>query len=374
MTLFVDSCSLAIPLHLVTITSKELLSKIRLSKCESVLIADGSDNPDLNAVSFDDNPRIRPDLEVPICDSEDLGSVYYKVRSIKFNGDYTTCVLISLNSKMLTSDYYKGLTHKTLKDLHWFILSQNVVVVSLYDFENGLVSDIDVAHDFYDHVDIQKVSHDFKRTVKSEHKTRFKIFSRGKTGFSCGKRGDTYPEFKLYDKLADMTAPTGKRDDIKRKLAYTAKYLPDANHPTARLEVTFSNVSDMRRTGLLGKRDTNTLSTIIKSLTNDKASQAMGYRAKQYFNTTVISSKELNVSAIEGVIPPKCVIDKLEALSFTYNQRRAPLEHVIETMLIFTRRDNHKWAKNYLRMHHWTSKETEPSALLDFLGLNKTCH
>ncbi len=368
MPLFVDSCSLAIPLHLVTINNRELLARIKLSKCGSILLADGSDNPDKDAYSFDDNPRIKPDLVMPFVDGEDLGAVYYKVRSIKYNGEYTDCVLISLNSKMLTCDYYKGITRETLKELHWFLLSQNVIVVSLPDFKCGLLYDIDIAHDFYDHLDIQSVSSDFKRTVKLEHKTRFKSFNRGKTGFLCGKRGDSYPEFKLYDKLADMTTPTGKRDVVKRKLAYTAKYLSNAKHPTARLEVSFSNVEDMRKMGLLGKRDTNTLDTIIDALSNDRASQAMSHRSKQYFNTTVIGSKDLDISSIDGVRPPKSVTDKLEALSFTYNQRRAPLEHVIETMLIFlTRRNYHKWARNYLKLNHWTATETEPNALHELL-------
>lgn len=367
MALFVDSCSLAIPLHLVTIKNRELLARIRLSKCESILLADGSHNPDLDAISFDDSPRVNPDLKVPICNDEDLGSTYYKIRNVKYNGDYTTCVLISLNSKMLRERYYEGITRETLDELHWFILSQNAVVVSLSDFINGLVSDVDIAHDFHNALDIQRVSNDFKRTVKTEHKTRFKTFAKGKAGFSCGKRGDTYPEFKIYAKQIDMLNPIGKREDVKRKLAYTAKYLPHTKHPIARLEVTFSNVSDMRKTGLLGKRDSNTLDTIINSLTNDRASQAVGYRAKQYFNTTVIGSNDLNISSIDGVRPPKAVIDKLEALSLTYNKRRAPLEHIIETMLIFTRRDNHKWAKGYLKLNHWTSKETEPNEVHEFL-------
>ena len=329
MPLFVDSCSLAIPLHLVTINNRELLARIKLSKCESILLADGSDNPDEDAYSFDDNPRIKPDLVMPFVDGEDLGAVYYKVRSIKYNGEYTDCVLISLNSKMLMRDYYKGITRETLKELHWFLLSQNVIVVSLPDFKGGLLYDIDIAHDFCDHLDIQSVSSDFKRTVKLEHKTRFKSFNRGKTRFLCSKRGDSYPEFKLYDKLADMTTPTGKCDVVKRKLAYTAKYLSNAKHPTARLEVSFSNVEDMRKMGLLGKRDTNTLDTIVDTLSNDRASQAMSHRAKQYFNTTVIGSKELNISSIEGNVPARCTRQKLEDAMHIHNKYRHALEAVL---------------------------------------------
>ena len=146
MKLFVDSLSLAIPLSSVQIMSGELQAKYKLSSCDSLIIGEGSPSPDEDAYSLDDNPRFVADLEVPICSGDNLGSVYYKIRKVKCGDEFKECILISLSSKMLMTDYYKGIASDTIRELHWFVLSQNVISVSLSDFQGGFVSVLSFFH------------------------------------------------------------------------------------------------------------------------------------------------------------------------------------------------------------------------------------
>lgn len=377
MKQFIDSASLAIPLKHVKILDKELITKLALSKdqCYSQTVS----VMDEDIYHLDTNPRIKPDVKTPLgvnAYGEVLGYVYYKIKNKRFpnNRSFLPCIDLTINSKMLKQDYYQGITLKTVKRLYDFIISQEIISLTFESFLNGIITDVDIAQDCYQEIDLVKLSKDAKQTVKPEYKTFFKTFFHGKTGFRCGSRqSNSIPEFKIYDKQADMLSPTGQPQDVNQKLAFTEQYLSTAQHPFARFEVTFPTKSDMFDMSLIIKGQHNTLIFILEKIDKQQGRIAMSKRAKQYFETTVMINNEFDITQIKGTLPPKSVIAKLYKHSQKTNTAQLSISMVIDLALTFLRPNNHKWAKSYLTQMHYTNAQHHDSDFMKTLDtLSKT--
>ena len=141
--------------------------------------------------------------------------------------------LITINSKQLQEQYFKGITEDTIKDLYDFIISAGVVEFSYNTFINSRVADIDICLDILNfqpsqHRELlnllkQKVSLKYTSYVnyKGKNKGTLQYYNR-----KDAKNSAKLPYLKFYDKSEELTGHSNEfysafidhQEDVKRSV------------------------------------------------------------------------------------------------------------------------------------------------------------
>lgn len=120
--------------------------------------------------------------------------------------------LITINSKQLQEQYFKGITKETIQDLYDFIIGAKVVEFSYNTFINSRVADIDICLDILNfqphqhrellHLLKKKVSFDYTSYVnyKGKNKGTLQYYNR-----KDAKNSAKLPYLKFYDKSEELT-------------------------------------------------------------------------------------------------------------------------------------------------------------------------
>lgn len=120
--------------------------------------------------------------------------------------------LITINSKQLQEQYFKGITKETIQDLYDFVIGARVVMFSYSTFINSRVADIDICLDIVNFAPEQhrellsllkkKVSlaHTSYVTYQGKNKSTLQYHNR-----KDAKRATKLVYLKLYDKSEELT-------------------------------------------------------------------------------------------------------------------------------------------------------------------------
>lgn len=120
--------------------------------------------------------------------------------------------LITINSKQLQEQYFKGITKETIQDLYDFIIGAKVVEFSYNTFINSRVADIDICLDVLNFTPVQhrELLHLLKQKVSLNYKSYVDYKGKNKGTLQYhnrkdAKRATKLVYLKLYDKSEELT-------------------------------------------------------------------------------------------------------------------------------------------------------------------------
>ena len=120
--------------------------------------------------------------------------------------------LITINSKQLQEQYFKGITEDTIQDLYDFIIGAKVVEFSYNTFINSRVADIDICLDVLNFTPVQhrELLHLLKQKVSLNYKSYVDYKGKNKGTLQYhnrkdAKRATKLVYLKLYDKSEELT-------------------------------------------------------------------------------------------------------------------------------------------------------------------------
>ena len=172
--------------------------------------------------------------------------------------------LVTINSKQLQNQYFKGITKSTIKDLYNYVISAGVIKCSFETFVNSRVSDVDICFDILDfgnkhHRDLLNVS---KSKVAIERYSYVDYKGKDKSTLQYHNRIDArkssvLPYLKIYAKSEELIGHSTK--------FYKAFIAPQEDLESivlqgiTRVEYTLANRRQMKSFGL----DIATLKDVI---------------------------------------------------------------------------------------------------------------
>ena len=120
--------------------------------------------------------------------------------------------LITINSKQLQEQYFKGITKETIQDLYDFIIGAKVVEFSYNTFINSRVADIDICLDVLNFTPVQhrELLHLLKQKVSFNYKSYVDYKGKNKGTLQYHNRIDAKKSTKLaylkfYNKSEELT-------------------------------------------------------------------------------------------------------------------------------------------------------------------------
>ena len=121
--------------------------------------------------------------------------------------------LITINSKQLQEQYFKGITKETIKDLYDFVIGARVVMFSYSTFINSRVADIDICLDIVNFAPEQhrELLSLLKKKVSLAHTSYVTYQGKNKSTLQYHNRKDAkrftkLAYLKLYDKSEELTS------------------------------------------------------------------------------------------------------------------------------------------------------------------------
>ena len=172
--------------------------------------------------------------------------------------------LVTINSKQLEHQYFKGITKSTIRDLYNYVISAGVIKCSFETFVNSRVSDVDICFDILDfgdkqHRDLLNVS---KSKVALERYSYVDYKGKDKSTLQYHNRIDArkssvLPYLKIYAKSEELIGHSTK--------FYKAFIAPQEDLESivlqgiTRIEYTLANRRQMKSFGL----DIATLKDVI---------------------------------------------------------------------------------------------------------------
>jgi hypothetical protein len=162
------------------------------------------------------------------------------------------------------------------------------------------------------------------------------------TGMQIFRRGHrANPYFKLYNKQIELKT---------KSCAFYNEYLSGVEIPSARVEITYANTATCRKYKLYSSNTPRDLQSVAKRVvTHGLASMAQVQQ--QYIAMVMFGDDNVkNPEKIRGVEPPAAVMKKVEKFlkSTCLIHKGVPLAHALDVVTIFTRKDNHRYLRNFV--------------------------
>lgn len=342
----IDSMSLFIPLSEIKIVESKLH---RIFENDELFRVTTDGNNDVVDYEEIENPRAGASYTYTHLNDggEELYTTHYKyINQVSFGSDGSDRIegfAISVHSKLLHELYLEGLHDLTLDTAYDRIISQGVLEFSNEAFWAALVSDVDLKVDYhcddfsaYTKTVLKNVNSSFSAVAKCM-KTNRRI-----TGMQIFRRGHrANPYFKLYNKKAEL--------EVKSK-AFFLEFLSGVDVPDARVEITYANTATARKYRLYDSQTKRHLQEVVRRVAVHGLS-SMSRIQQEYIAMVMFGGENVsNPENIQGVEPPLAVMKKVEKflVSTCFRSKGLPLAHALDVVTIFTRKDNHRYLRNYV--------------------------
>lgn len=186
----VDSLKLRIPFENVKVINQELLGNL-------ILINDitGEEKGTFKERCFSVN---------------DNGiHTYFGIEKMNITGKSKDYLVMLINSKLLESNYFQGITETNKKQIYNKLLSYNVVSFDYKDFENAVGTDIDFKKDLRINESFDLITSYMLTITKEQSKSICKRYKKeNNKGIQWSRREETKtdsrPYFKIYHKGIDL--------------------------------------------------------------------------------------------------------------------------------------------------------------------------
>lgn len=236
----IDSFKIRIPIDKVTITDSEL-NQILITVNETTGERIGT--PELRKKKYiDDDRKIK---------------ITFQIESIRDNKAHSEYLTIKVTSKLLTDNYFQGITPNNIKQVYNTIQSFGVAIFTFDDFINSSVTDIDFKTDFKaNQVEYKELLTLVLLTAKDsiyQGKGIRTFNKKNNTGFQFSDRRTATPSnpyFKIYNKEIEMNT---KSKDFKEL------YITDDTTDLHRLEFTLKDKKHLAKYGIDDNRLENLL-------------------------------------------------------------------------------------------------------------------
>lgn len=266
----IDSLKVRIPLEKVKLINPLLIGDYTIVQNSTGLVLDDDDFKQ-NAPCFNQNGI----------------KTYYKIeKQVTKNQTVESFCTILLSSKVLEGRYFEGIQNSTLYDVHQSLQSQNFIDLSLNDFTEGEITDIDVKYDFI----TEEKATDFVTTLYNGAKMVKKAVhgcSVYKKDDNCGiqfalRKTDCFkkaPYLKFYEKIREL--------NFKSTTFYESYLKGNVQLPPEliRCETTIKNKKHLVLLGAEG----NTLGYALDNL-NTISENAFRYAFRQHINISGVET------------------------------------------------------------------------------------
>lgn len=247
----IDSCSIFLPLHLLDSYNTELDNSQALMTLETGEI---------------DVSSIKQKADITI-HSNGYNTYYKRKLSNRGYKHATDGIAISITSKHLRERYSEGITNNTIETLHANLMLEGQIEITLDNFKQGMLSDVDIKLDFKLPDCYSTFTELTTALYAAANKTIFGELplvkhykSKTNQGINFGSRSmsNVIPHFKIYNKLVELEYHS---NDFKQA------YDPPITHPV-RLEVNLKNNAMLKKYKLIEPDEQPHLATIINHLGN----------------------------------------------------------------------------------------------------------
>lgn len=270
----IDSCSIFLPLHLLDSYNTELDNSQALMTLETGEI---------------DVSSIKQKADITI-HSNGYNTYYKRKLSNRGYKHATDGIAISITSKHLRERYSEGITNNTIETLHANLMLEGQIEITLDNFKQGMLSDVDIKLDFKLPDCYSTFTELTTALYAAANKTIFGELplvkhykSKTNQGINFGSRSmsNVIPHFKIYNKLVELEHHS---NDFKQA------YDPPITHPV-RLEVNLKNNAMLKKYKLIEPDEQPHLATIINHLGNFSMKPIMNLYVTGMVKPTMSSAK-----------------------------------------------------------------------------------
>jgi hypothetical protein len=174
-----------------------------------------------------------------------ITSRYYIKSVMQKEGNTLECLVIQLNSKMLGSLYFEGITMSTISKVYDYIIAENLIYVDYRAFMQSMITDVDICIDFNlsPSVSLDVCKHLYEMTFYTRYVNLFKPTQKYmRAGIEYNSRPKATPGkpfVKMYHKTLEL-----QDKSIEFKEAFLGSI--DIND-IFRLETTVKNSKDKEK-------------------------------------------------------------------------------------------------------------------------------
>lgn len=219
----------------------------------------------------------------------------FAIETEKIGKGYVKCLTILINSKMLKSAYFSGITKNTLPLIYAYCIGQKLASFTYDSFLNGYCTDIDIKRDFVESEVVIKDAFKLMKQNAIPHPERDKGFMPRDNGIEFNKRESSShnaPFVKVY----------GKSKELKTKsIDFTMNHLNEVPENLWRTEYTIKNSNHLK--SLLPQIENNKLLSIMECTQDDfevmyqkVLRKCLGHRFREVpkINTGKLTPTEVN--------------------------------------------------------------------------------
>jgi hypothetical protein len=180
----------------------------------------------------------------------------FAIETEKIGMAYIKCLTILVNSKMLKSAYFKGITKETLPLIYSYCRDQKLATFTYESFLNGYCTDIDIKMDFVESDSVMKDAFKLMKQNAIPHPEIDRGFMHRDNGIQFNKRESSShnaPFVKVY----------GKTNELKnRSVEFSFCHLNELPENLWRTEYTIKNSNHLK--SLLPQMENNKLLTLME--------------------------------------------------------------------------------------------------------------
>ena len=329
----IDSCKLRIPLHKVKLLDPQLLGQVKTLEVVN-------DTGELLGESFKDRAFLYTHNGIR------FRVLVERIRTFNFDNDYLSLLV---NSKMLGTSYFQGISFDTLPLLADFINKLGIVEISILDLLQAELTDVDFKEDYsISKEDITPVLVYWEKMFKRSGKEGVfvKLRDNGKVHMlQCNKRETSSyqgrPFFKVYSKGLEMAHNSAE---------FASEYLPLKSYQDLyRVEFTIKNRKHFKHFEI----DDISLSSIFNIPQNRLKSIQ---KSIIYQNITL--PKELEPKSRKGLTP-----QEITYLNLIEHYQGLGLDHFTLLRVItegLSKDTKSRYKKSFDKaLNHWANKQSD---------------
>ena len=329
----IDSCKLRIPLHKVKLLDPQLLGQVKTLEVVN-------DTGELIGESFKDRAFLYTHNGIR------FRALVERIRTFNFDNEYL-CLLV--NSKMLGTSYFQGISFDTLPLLADFINKLGIVEISILDLLQAELTDVDFKEDYsISKEDITPVLMLWEKLFITSRKEGVfvKLRDNDKTHMlQCNKRETSSyqgrPFFKVYSKGLEMAHNSAE---------FASEYLPLKSYQDLyRVEYTIKNKKHFKHFGI---QDTSLDSILSISQSELKSIQ------KSIISQNITLDRELEPKSRKGLIP-----QEVTYLNLIEHYQGLGLDHFTLLSVItkgLSKDTKSRYKKSFDKaLNHWANKQSD---------------
>lgn len=185
----------------------------------------------------------------------------FAIETEKIGMSYIKCLTILINSKMLKSAYFSGITKETLPLIYAYCMDQNLASFTYDSFLNGYCTDIDIKRDFVESDSVMKDAFKLMKQNAIPHPEIDRGFMYRDNGIQFNKRESSShnaPFIKVYGKTKELQ---------NKSVEFTFSHLNELPENLWRTEYTIKNSNHLK--SLMPQMKNNKLLSLMECTQSD---------------------------------------------------------------------------------------------------------